>query len=60
MKMIAVWYLCCSSRSNARICACVVTSIAVVGSSAISSRGLQDSAMAIIARCRNPPDNCQE
>ena len=60
MKMIAVWYLCCNSRSSARICACVVTSIAVVGSSAISSRGLQDSAMAIIARCRSPPDNCQE
>ena len=28
MKMIAVWYLCCNSRSSARICACVVTSIA--------------------------------
>ena len=43
-----------------RICACVVTSIAVVGSSAMSNRGLHDSAMAIIARCRRPPDNCQE
>ena len=60
MKMIAVWYLCCSSRSSARICACVVTSIAVVGSSAISRRGLHDSAIAIIARCRRPPDNCHE
>ena len=41
MKMIAVPYLRCSSRSSARICACVVTSSAVVGSSAISRRGLQ-------------------
>ena len=45
----------CSSRSRSRICACVVTSSAVVGSSAISSRGSQDSAIAIIARCRRPP-----
>jgi len=34
----------------------MVTSSAVVGSSAISSAGLQDSAMAIIARWRMPPD----
>ena len=60
MKMIAVSYLRCSSRSSARICAWVVTSIAVVGSSAISRRGLQDSAIAIIARWRSPPENCQE
>src|ERR1700721_2974863 len=60
MKMIAVWYLCCSARSSPRIWACVVTSIAVVGSSAISRRGLHDKAIAIIARCRSPPDNCHE
>src|SRR5215472_7137502 len=60
IKMIAVSYLRCSSRNRARICACVVTSIAVVGSSAISRRGLQQSAIAIIARCRTPPDSCQE
>ena len=44
------------SRSNSRICAWMVTSSAVVGSSAISSRGLQAIAMAIITRCRMPPD----
>ena len=35
----------------------MVTSSAVVGSSAISRAGLQISAIAIIARCRMPPDN---
>ncbi len=34
----------------------IVTSRAVVGSSAISSRGLQDMASAIITRWRMPPD----
>ncbi len=34
-----------------------VTSSAVVGSSAISSRGLQASAIAIAIRCRMPPEN---
>ena len=39
------------SRSiRSRICACTVTSSAVVGSSAISRSGFSDSAMAIIAR----------
>ena len=60
MKMMAVLYFCLRSRSSASTCACVVTSIAVVGSSAISRRGLQDSAMAIIARWRRPPESCQE
>jgi hypothetical protein len=46
-----------SSRSRSRICAWIVTSSAVVGSSAISSFGLQASAIAIIARCRIPPEN---
>ncbi len=35
----------------------MVTSSAVVGSSAISSGGLQESAIAIITRCRMPPEN---
>ncbi len=35
----------------------MVTSSAVVGSSAISTLGLQASAMAIIARCRIPPES---
>ena len=39
------------------ICAWMVTSSAVVGSSAIKSFGLQASASAIIARCRMPPDS---
>ena len=46
------------SRSiSARISAWMVTSSAVVGSSAISSRGSQASAMAIITRWRMPPDS---
>ena len=39
------------------ICAWVVTSSAVVGSSAISSLGEHDSAMAIMTRWRMPPEN---
>ena len=43
--------------STPRIWAWIVTSSAVVGSSAISSFGLQASAMAIITRWRRPPDS---
>ena len=43
--------------SSSRICAWIVTSSAVVGSSAISSSGLHDSAMAIMTRWRMPPEN---
>ena len=39
------------------ICACTVTSSAVVGSSAISSAGRHPIAMAIITRCSMPPDS---
>jgi hypothetical protein len=42
---------------RSRIWACTVTSSAVVGSSAMSSRGSLTSAIAIIARCRIPPEN---
>ena len=35
----------------------MVTSSAVVGSSAIRMSGLQETAMAIITRCRMPPEN---
>ena len=42
---------------SSRICACTVTSSAVVGSSAISTAGLCTSAIAIIARWRMPPEN---
>ena len=41
---------------RSRICACVVTSSAVVGSSAIRTSGLQASAMAIMTRWRMPPE----
>ncbi len=40
---------------SSRIWAWIVTSSAVVGSSASMRRGLQDRAMAIITRCRIPP-----
>ncbi len=46
------------SRSRRSITlACVVTSSAVVGSSAISRSGFDASAIAIITRCRIPPEN---
>ncbi|PVV15862.1 MAG: hypothetical protein B6D77_01500 [gamma proteobacterium symbiont of Ctena orbiculata] len=48
---------CCSCFSKPRICACMVTSRAVVGSSAISSLGFPASAMAIITRCFIPPES---
>ena len=47
----------CSAFISSRICAWMVTSSAVVGSSAMSSAGLHDSAIAIITRCRMPPEN---
>ena len=46
-----------SVRIRSRIWAWIVTSSAVVGSSAISTRGLHESAIAIITRCRMPPEN---
>ena len=42
--------------SSSRIWAWIVTSSAVVGSSAISSFGSHESAIAIITRWRMPPD----
>ena len=46
-----------SASSSSRICACTITSSAVVGSSATSTLGSQASAMAIAARWRMPPEN---
>ena len=47
----------CFTRSiSSRICACTVTSSAVVGSSAIRRSGLLIIAIAIMARCRMPPE----
>ena len=47
----------CSLAIRSRICAWMVTSSAEVGSSAISTLGLQASAMAIMARWRMPPES---
>ncbi len=49
--------LACISFISSMICAWIVTSSAVVGSSAISTAGSHESAMAIITRCRIPPEN---
>ena len=43
--------------TSSTICAWMVTSRAVVGSSAMSRLGLQASIMAIITRWRMPPEN---
>ena len=43
--------------SSSMICAWMVTSRAVVGSSAMSSSGSHESAMAIITRWRIPPES---
>ncbi len=57
MNRIAMPRFFCSDISSSRICAWMVTSSAVVGSSAISSCGSLASAMAIITRCRCPPES---
>ena len=57
MRMTAVPVSSCRRAISSRICAWTVTSSAVVGSSAISSFGELISAMAIIVRCRMPPEN---
>ena len=44
-------------RSVSRICACTVTSSAVVGSSAMISSGWFAIAIAMTTRCRIPPDS---
>ncbi len=46
----------CRRAIRSMICFWIVTSSAVVGSSAISSRGSQAIAIAIITRCCWPPD----
>ena len=57
MRMTAVPNSSDSERISSRIWAWMVTSSAVVGSSASSSIGSQASAMAIITRWRMPPEN---
>mmetsp|Transcript_21848 Transcript_21848/g.30883 ORF Transcript_21848/g.30883 Transcript_21848/m.30883 type:complete len:84 (+) Transcript_21848:99-350(+) len=56
-RIIAMPVSCWRSFINPRTCACVVTSSAVVGSSAISRSGLATMAIAIIARWRIPPES---
>ena len=57
ISTIAVSRSACSRSSTSMIWACTVTSSAVVGSSAMSTAGSLASAIAIIARCRMPPEN---
>jgi hypothetical protein len=57
MKITAMPTPCCISMMSSSTCAWMVTSSAVVGSSAMSSLGSQDMAMAIITRWRMPPEN---
>ena len=57
MKIIAMPASACSFLSSASTCACTVTSSAVVGSSAISTDGLQAIAMAITTRWHMPPES---
>ncbi len=57
MKMTAMCISSCSRRISSRIWAWMVTSSAVVGSSAMRSVGLHDSAIAIITRWRMPPES---
>jgi len=57
MRMMAVRRRERSSASRSMICAWVVTSSAVVASSAISTFGSEASAMAIITRWRIPPES---
>ena len=56
-RITAIPFSCWNSTSSARICSWVVTSSAVVGSSASSSFGRAEIAIAIITRCRMPPLN---
>ena len=58
MNSTDIWCCFCSSAMRSRICFWIVTSSAVVGSSAISSFGSQAIAIAIITRCCWPPDIC--
>ena len=56
-RIMAMCRSVCWRLSRLRICACTVTSSAVVGSSAKSSLGPQARAMAMVTRWRMPPDS---
>ena len=55
IKMIARFVCSCKSRKSRRYCAWIVTSSAVVGSSAMITRGSHEIAMAPTTRCFIPP-----
>ncbi len=55
--MMALPFFSCIDFMSSMICAWIVTSRAVVGSSAIRMSGSQASAMAIMTRWRMPPEN---
>ena len=57
IRIVAVPNSRLTSRSRSRICAWMVTSSAVVGSSAISTCGVVVRPIAIITRWRIPPEN---
>ena len=57
MRIVAACVSCCAARSTSTICAWIVTSSAVVGSSAMRILGWFAIAIAIIARWRIPPEN---
>ena len=55
--MMAMPSFSCSDCISSRICAWIVTSRAVVGSSAIRISGSQANAIAIMTRCLIPPES---
>ena len=57
IRIIAISWAWRRSSRRSSTAACTVTSSAVVGSSAITSLGSQESAIAIITRCLIPPEN---
>ena len=57
IQITAVPSSACSRFTSSTICAWMVTSSAVVGSSAMISSGEQASAIAIMTRWRMPPEN---
>ena len=57
MNMTAASVSRLTTRSKSRISAWIVTSSAVVGSSAMMTLGWFAIAMAIMTRCRIPPEN---
>ena len=57
ISKIAIPNFFCSCFRRFKICACTVTSRAVVGSSAINKSGWFANAIAIITRCLCPPES---